>query len=134
MDPENPPIPKVFASYSWTSPEHRERVRELVNRLCGDGVDMILDIYELKEGQDKYAYMERMVNDANISKVLVISDRKYAEKADAREGGVGTESTIISQDTYDKVEQRKFIPVVTEFDEELSSKVVYERMKKVAYS
>jgi hypothetical protein len=58
-----------------------------------------------------------MVTDSNISKVLVISDKKYADKADAREGGVGTESTIISQDIYEKVEQRKFIPVVVEFDE-----------------
>lgn len=118
MDPKSVQPPKVFISYSWTSTEHRERVRELVNRLCGDGVDVVLDIYDLREGQDKYAYMERMVSDSDISKVLVISDRKYSEKADAREGGVGTESIIISQDIYEKIEQRKFIPVVTEFDEQ----------------
>jgi hypothetical protein len=118
MEPSNIDGRKVFISYSWTSPEHQERVRELANRLRGDGVDVILDIYELREGQDKHAYMERMVTDPDISKVLVISNRKYAEKADAREGGVGIESTIISQEIYAKVEQMKFIPLVMELDDE----------------
>jgi hypothetical protein len=118
MESHNVSTPKVFISYCWTSPEHQERVRELANRLRGDGVDVILDIYELREGQDKHAYMERMVTDPDISKVMVISNRKYAEKADAREGGVGIESTIISQEIYSQVEQMKFIPLVTELDEE----------------
>jgi hypothetical protein len=109
--------PKVFASYSWTTTEHREWVRSLVDRLRGDGVDVVVDIYRLKEGHDKYAFMEQMVTDADISKVLVISDRQYAEKADARRGGVGTESIIISREVYEKVNQDKFIPVVRELSE-----------------
>jgi SEFIR domain-containing protein len=117
MLPEVIAIPRVFISYSWTSPEHQEWIRALVDRLRGDGIDALLDIYELKEGHDKYAYMERMVTDPGVKKVLVIADRKYSDKADAREGGVGTESMIISQEVYDSVSQEKFIPVVTEFDE-----------------
>jgi len=109
---------RVFVSYSWTSPEYREWIRELVDRLRGDGVDVIFDMYKLKEGQDKYAFMETLVTDREVSKVLVISNRRYAEKADAREGGVGTESIIISHEVYDKVDQRKFIPIVTEFKED----------------
>jgi hypothetical protein len=110
--------PKVFTSYSRTSSEHIEWVRVLVNRLRDDGADMILDVYRLKEGHDKYAFMEQMVTDPTVSKVIVICDKRYAEKADAREGGVGTESIIISQEVYEKVDQEKFIPVVTELDEE----------------
>ena len=53
--------PKVFISYSWSSQAHQERVREWAERLVGDGVDVVLDLYDLKEGQDKYAFMERMV-------------------------------------------------------------------------
>lgn len=117
MSKEETKPPKVFTSYSWTSPEHSEWVRLLVDRLRDDGVEGILDVYRLKEGQDKYAFMEQMVTDPDVSKVLVICDKRYAEKADAREGGVGTESTIISQEVYEKVDQKKFIPVVTEFDE-----------------
>jgi hypothetical protein len=49
---------------------------------------------------------------------LVICDRIYAEKADARKAGVGTESQIISQEVYQKVEQSKFIPIVCEFTDD----------------
>jgi hypothetical protein len=55
--------PKVFISYSWTSQSHQERVREWAERLISDGVDIVLDLYDLKEGQDKYAFMEKMVSD-----------------------------------------------------------------------
>lgn len=107
--------PKVFISYSWTNQAHQERVKDWADRLLADGINVILDIYDLKEGQDKYAFMERMVTDNDVTHVLVISDKSYAEKADAREKGVGTESQIISQEVYNKVAQSKFIPIVCEF-------------------
>jgi hypothetical protein len=110
--------PKVFISYSWSSSAHQELVREWAERLVSDGVDVMLDIYDLKEGQDKYAFMERMVTDPDVSHVLIISDRKYAEKADARKAGVGTESQIISKEVYEKVAQSKFIPIVCESDDD----------------
>lgn len=106
--------PKVFISYSWTSDEYAEWVRGLAAKLRDNGVDVILDRWRLKPGQDKYAFMEQMVTDPEIKKVLVLCDKRYAERADRREGGVGTESTIISQEVYNQVGQEKFIPVVTE--------------------
>lgn len=109
--------PKAFVSYSWTSPAHRELVKEWSDRLISDGVDIVLDIYDLREGDDKYAFMERMVTDRSVTHVLVISDRQYAEKADSRKKGVGTESQIISQNVYEKVGQSKFIPIVVQFDD-----------------
>jgi hypothetical protein len=109
--------PKVFISYSWTTPQHKNRVRLLAERLIQDGVEVVLDIYDLKEGHDKYSFMERMVTDSNITHVLVICDRLYAQKADAKKSGVGTESQIISKEVYEKVNQSKFIPLVCEFSE-----------------
>jgi hypothetical protein len=109
--------PKAFISYSWTSAAHRDTIRQWAERLIADGVDVILDLYHLKEGQDKYAFMERMVTDPEVTHVLVVSDKKYAEKADARKAGVGTESQIISKEVYEKVDQSKFIPIACEFDE-----------------
>lgn len=106
--------PKVFISYSWTNPQHEAWILELGERLLIDGILVILDKWDLKEGQDKYAFMERMVSDKQINKVLVVCDRKYQEKADGRDGGVGTESQIISKKVYDDVGQEKFIPVVSE--------------------
>jgi SEFIR domain-containing protein len=112
------PKPKVFISYSWSSPGHREAVRQWAERLTQDGIDVVIDIYDLKEGQDKYSFMERMVTDPTVTHVLVVCDRAYSEKADARKAGVGTESQIISREVYEKVEQSKFIPLVCEFSDE----------------
>ena len=106
--------PTVFVSYSWTSPKHEAWILELGERLLTDGIIVILDKWDLKGGQDKYAFMERMVSDKQISKVLVVCDKKYQEKADGRDGGVGTESQIISKKVYDDVGQEKFIPIVSE--------------------
>ena len=83
-----------------------------------DGVDVKLDVWDLKDGQDKYAYMEQCVTNPQIDKVLILSDQVYAEKADNRRGGVGDETTIISAEVYGNVEQQKFIPVVMQRDEE----------------
>lgn len=106
--------PKVFISYSWSGAEHEQFVVELATALRTHGVDAILDKWRLKPGQDKYAFMESMVTDPSVVKVLVLCDRQYQEKANSRAGGVGTESQIISQELYSKVQQTKFIPVVCE--------------------
>lgn len=110
--------PKVFISYSWTSVEHEQFVLELATSLRNHGVEAILDKWDLKPGQDKYVFMESMVVDAEVLKVLVLCDRQYQEKANSRAGGVGTESQIISQELYGKVKQTKFIPIVCEYDDD----------------
>ena len=109
--------PKAFISYSWTTEGHKEFVRYLADRLIDNGIDIMLDVYDLKEGDDKYAFMERMVTDESVTHVLVFSEKEYREKANDRKAGVGAESQIISQEIYDKVNQSKFIPIVCEFDE-----------------
>lgn len=110
--------PKVFISYSWTSVEHEQFVMDLATALRNHGVDAILDKWDLKPGQDKYVFMESMVVDTEVLKVLVLCDRKYQEKANNRAGGVGTESQIISHELYGKVKQTKFIPIVCEHDDD----------------
>lgn len=108
-------IPKIFISYSWSSDN---LVIPLSERLVSHGVEVILDKWDLKEGQDKYVFMEQCVNDSDIDKVLIICDKKYAEKANKREGGVGDETAIISTEIYGKVKQEKFIPIIAERDDE----------------
>lgn len=108
--------PKVFISYSWSDQNHQELVKHWADRLVADSVEVNLDIYGLKKGHDKFAFMERMVTDPLVTHVLVICDKKYAEKADTLKAGVGTETQIISSEVYGKVKQSKFIPIVCEFD------------------
>ncbi|MBN2069581.1 MAG: toll/interleukin-1 receptor domain-containing protein [Opitutales bacterium] len=109
--------PKIFISYSWTNKEYSDQIREWADRLISDGIDTIIDQYDLKRGNNKYAFMESMVTDESVTHVLIFSDKAYTEKANQRSCGVGTESVIISQEIYEKTKQSKFIPIVTEFDE-----------------
>ena len=120
--------PKVFISYSWTSVEHRDRIRHYAERLRNAHVDVLLDIWDLSPGQDKNAYMEKMVTDPSVTHVLAFIDRRYTEKANAREDGVGTESQIISQRVYSSTDQQKFIPIFCEKDDsgKLSAPVFFE--------
>lgn len=109
--------PKLFMSYSWTTQDHEAWVMQLAERLSENGVHVVLDKWDLKEGHDANVFMERMVADTSINKVVLVSDPSYAEKADARSGGVGTEAQIISSEVYAKQEQDKFVAVIPERNE-----------------
>lgn len=108
-------IPKVFISYSWNKSDF---ARELAEKLTNDGVLVVFDQWDLRPGQDKYVFMELSVNDSEITKVVILCDRTYADRANNREGGVGDETLIISSEVYEKAEQRKFIPVIIERDKD----------------
>lgn len=112
----NVPVPRVFISYCWSSEDHQQWVLDLSNALTSDGIQVELDKWRLREGDDTIAFMERMVTDPTISKVLIICDASYVRKANERDGGVGTESQIISSQIYAKASQSKFVAVVAERD------------------
>lgn len=105
---------KVFISYSWSNEEHKEKVLDLAKSLMAYGVEVILDVWDLKVGQDKYDFMEKMIKDDTLDRVLIVSDKEYSEKADMRQGGVGTETQIISPSLYSDLGKNKFIPIVFE--------------------
>ena len=108
--------PKVFISYSWTSEEYQASVVALADRLENDGVDVVIDVWDLRAGQDKYAFMEQCANDPTIDKVLVLCDARYAAKADARAGGVGDETAVITPEVFGNPWQTRVVPVLMERD------------------
>lgn len=108
--------PKLFISYSWSNSTHEEWVINLAKELTESGVHVILDKWDLKEGHDSVAFMEKMVTDPQITKVAMICDEVYASKADGRSGGVGTETQIISREVYENQEQGKFVAIIPERD------------------
>ena len=55
--------PKLFISYSWSTPEHEQWVVDLAAELVNSGVDVVLDKWALREGHDSIAFMEQMVTD-----------------------------------------------------------------------
>jgi len=113
-----PPSVRAFTSYSWSSPTHEAWVIHLASRLREDGVDVILDKWDLKPGHDSYKFMESMVTDKTVTKVMMICDKNYVEKANNRAGGVGTESQIISPELYGQGSQDKFAALMTDEDED----------------
>lgn len=108
--------PKVFISYAWGSNEYQMKVLTFATSLSNDGVEVLLDKWEISAGNDMNNFMEKSVTDPTVTNVLILLDKNYAEKANSKIGGVGTETQIISQQVYASVEQTKFIPVVFERD------------------
>ncbi len=115
---QNIPIRRIFISYSWSSDDYANRVRELCEELANHALDVELDQWSLEKGDDKYHYMERMVKDPSVEKILILLDKDYKRKADERVEGVGTETTILSPQVYadvvKNIGKQKFIPVVME--------------------
>lgn len=108
--------PKVFISYSWKPLSNKQKTIALAERLENEGVNVIIDEWNLAEGQDKYQFMEQMVNNPEVKRVLLICNKEYADKANSKSGGVGIESLIISDEIYSKADQTKFIPIIFERD------------------
>jgi hypothetical protein len=63
---------KLFISYSWSSEEHQAWVLRLTTQLRESGVEVILDKWDLKEGNDAHAFMEGVVTDPAIAEVALI--------------------------------------------------------------
>jgi hypothetical protein len=98
---------KIFISYSWGTKEHQDWVLNLGKRLMADSVDVELDKWSLKDGHDVYSFMESMVKSKEIFRVLIICDKMYTEKANDRQGGVGTETQIITPKIYSDEKNKK---------------------------
>ncbi len=96
---------------------HVEWVIDFATSLQSDGIDVVLDQWDLREGEDPNVFMERIVSDETIDRILMVCDSNYATKADKREGGVGTESQIISSKIYSQVGKSRFVAIVRERDE-----------------
>jgi hypothetical protein len=113
--------PKIFISYAWTNPQHENWVLQLATDLRKERIDVILDKWDLNLGNDSLPFMEQMVNDDTIKKVLMICDKNYVEKANKRKGGVGIETQIISKKVYEKSDQNKFLAVIREYNDDGSA-------------
>lgn len=103
--------PVVFLSYSWDSSQHDAWVLNLANLLCKNGVDVILDKYDLRAGKNLTHFMEQAI--ARAHKVVIVFTPNYKLKADKREGGVGYEYSIMNASLYrNQTNNEKFIPIL----------------------
>ena len=112
--------PTVFISYSWDNDEHNNWILNLSKRLFDNGVQVILDRYELKPGSNMMHFMEQSIPKAD--KVLIIFTPNYKRKAEGREGGVGFEYSILNTELYKQIaNNEKYIPILKSgsFDESI---------------
>ena len=99
-------IPKVFISYSHDSLEHKQWVLELATRLRNNGVESIIDQWELQAGDDLPLFMERNLSDCD--RVIMVCTDRYVEKADAGSGGVGYEKMIVTSELSQKIDSNAY--------------------------
>lgn len=106
----NWPSPKCFISYTWESSDHKSWVRKLATELMKNGVEVILDQWDLKYGHDLGHFMESAVRES--SSVIIVCTPTYAKKADAGSGGAGYEKQIVTGELFQGTDSTKFIPLI----------------------
>jgi hypothetical protein len=102
--------PRVFISYSHDSEEHKNWVLALSTRLVSNGVDVILDQWDLTLGSDLPHFIESGLSAAD--RVLAVCTDQYVEKANLGTGGVGYEKMILSAQLMKNINADRIIPAV----------------------
>ncbi len=103
-------IPKIFFSYSHDDLKHKKWVLDLATRARNNGINSILDQWELTPGDDLPHFME--TNLASSDYILMICTDRYVQKANAGKGGVGYEKMIITSNLLNSIDENKIIPII----------------------
>jgi tetratricopeptide (TPR) repeat protein len=110
----NPPC--VFISYSHDSPEHRDRVLALTDRLRADGINAMIDLYVQYPPEGWPAWLEAEISKADF--VVMVCSENYLRRfnrEDERGTRLGTlwEAEQIRQHLNNAGSaSRKFVPVL----------------------
>lgn len=100
----------AFISYSWDSEEHKAWVLKLATDLRRHGVDVMLDQWDLRLGDDLAFFMEQGLGQSHL--VICVCSEKYIEKANAGKGGAGYEKRILAADMISDASKRYIIPII----------------------
>jgi len=119
-------VPKCFISYSHDNEDHKEWVLNLASRLVANGVDVILDQWDLRLGGDLPSFMEGGLTD--VDRVICICSEAYVSKANAGSGGVGYEKMILTSELMQNINSEKIIPIIKNNNSSISTPV-YLRTK-----
>ena len=105
--------PKLFISYSWDSKEnnnHMSWVLKLATDLRRHGVDVYLDQWDARLGNDLAFFMEQGLTTSQL--VLCICSENYVTKANLGKDGVGYEKRILSADLMSNINTDYIIPII----------------------
>ena len=102
--------PIIFISYSHDNELHKDWVLQLSTRLRSNGVNVILDRWNLKLGSDLASFMERGLSESN--RVICICSEAYVQKANAGKGGAGYEKQIMTAELIQDQNTSWIIPLI----------------------
>lgn len=102
--------PKVFVSYSHDSDAHKDWVLTLATRLVANGVDVVLDQWDLTLGSDLPRFMESGLSSAE--RVIAVCSERYIQKANSGQGGVGYEKMILTAQLMQNIASDRIVPVI----------------------
>lgn len=113
--------PKVFVSYVHSQDrKYMSKVNYLINFLKVNKIQVIDDRGGspacLRFGHSQAHFMEQL-RSSDINYVLIMCSKEYTERALQCNTGVGKETLIIESEILGKPFQEKFVPIITECDE-----------------
>jgi hypothetical protein len=105
-----PQAPRTFVSYSHDDQPHKDWVLRLSDRLVRNGVDVILDQWDLRIGSDLPSFMEAGLVDSD--RVIAVCSENYVNRANSGAGGVGYEKMILTGQLMRNVASTKIVPII----------------------
>lgn len=107
---------RAFISYAWVNEEHNSWVLKLATNLRRHGVDVILDQWDARLGEDLAFFMEQGLTSSHF--VLCVCSDKYIEKANGGIGGAGYEKRIIASEMINATNKQFVIPIIKDNHQE----------------
>lgn len=105
--------PKVFISYSHDNASHKDWVLQLATRLRSNGVDVLLDRWNLNLGSDLPKFMEHGLSKSH--RIICICSDDYVTKSNDHVGGVGYEKLIMTGILFNDLNSNWIIPIIKNY-------------------
>lgn len=99
----------VFISHTSSTENQKEWVKRFASKLEKNGITTILDLNNLPYGVRIPDFMEQALTISDYT--FIICTPEYKKKADARSGGVGYETGIITGDVFENHNDRRYITI-----------------------
>ena len=101
---------QVFISYSHDDEEHESWVLKIATRLRSNGVDIILDQWNLKLGSNLALFMEKGLSDSH--RVICVCSEEYVVKTNTAVSGAGYEKQIMTAELIKNQDTNWIIPLI----------------------
>ena len=88
---------KAYVAYKWESGEHVSWVRQFAADLRAEGVETILDQWDVRYGESFTTFMQRRINEADVILFVITSGAvEAAESADGQGGALQFEVQMMN--------------------------------------